>query len=55
MDRKGFPESYDRRALLRFVADVKAGRPEVDAPRSTRHLVYDIVPGDDRACAGPTS
>ncbi len=44
MARKGFPESYDRRALLRFVTEVKAGRAEVDAPVYS-HLVYDIVPG----------
>lgn len=25
MGRKGFPESYDRRALLRFVSEVKSG------------------------------
>ncbi|MEU8265963.1 type I pantothenate kinase [Sphaerisporangium sp. NPDC049002] len=43
-DRKGFPESYDRRALVRFVADVKAGVPEVSAPVYS-HLEYDIVPG----------
>ncbi|RKN08096.1 type I pantothenate kinase [Streptomyces radicis] len=42
--RKGFPESYDRRALTRFVADVKAGRAEVEAPVYS-HLTYDIVPG----------
>ena len=42
--RKGFPESYDRRALTRFVADVKAGKPEVGAPVYS-HLVYDILPG----------
>ena len=45
MARKGFPESYDRRALTRFVADVKSGRPEVNAPVYS-HLVYDIVPGE---------
>ena len=44
MGRKGFPESYDRRALLRFVTDIKAGRAEVSAPVYS-HLVYDIVPG----------
>ncbi len=44
MDRKGFPESYDRRALVRFVSKVKAGRPEVRAPVYD-HLTYDIVPG----------
>jgi type I pantothenate kinase len=45
MTRKGFPESYDRRALLRFVTEVKAGRSEVTAPVYS-HLVYDIVPGE---------
>ena len=45
MDRKGFPESYDRRALLRFVMDVKSGQPQVAAPVYS-HLVYDIVPGE---------
>ena len=46
MARKGFPESYDRRALLRFVAEVKSGAPEVRAPRYS-HLTYDIVPGEE--------
>ena len=45
MARKGFPESYDRRALLRFVTDVKAGRPRVSAPVYS-HLTYDIVAGE---------
>ncbi|WP_052848639.1 type I pantothenate kinase [Streptomyces avicenniae] len=45
MARKGFPESYDRRALTRFVSDVKAGRPEVSAPVYS-HVTYDIVPGE---------
>ena len=43
MDRKGFPESYDRRALLRFVSNVKSGMEEVRAPFYS-HLSYDIVP-----------
>jgi type I pantothenate kinase len=43
MTRKGFPESYDRRALLRFVMDVKSGKEEVAAP-VYNHLTYDIVP-----------
>jgi len=42
--RKGFPESYDQRALLRFVAEVKAGAERVTAPVYS-HLVYDIIPG----------
>jgi type I pantothenate kinase len=44
LGRKGFPESYDRRALLRFLAEVKSGRAEVDAPVYD-HQSYDIVPG----------
>jgi len=44
MDRKGFPESYDRRALVRFVSEIKAGAEEVSIPIYS-HLEYDIVPG----------
>lgn len=44
MDRKGFPESYDRRSLIEFVSAIKAGEPRVSAPVYS-HLVYDIVPG----------
>ena len=40
--RKGFPESYDRRRLLRFVADLKSGIPEVQAPVYS-HLRYDLT------------
>jgi type I pantothenate kinase len=42
MSRKGFPESYDRRGLLRFVTKVKSGAEEVRAPFYS-HLSYDIV------------
>jgi type I pantothenate kinase len=45
LHRKGFPESYDQRALLRFVAAVKAGHPEVRAPVYS-HLSYDVLPGE---------
>ena len=44
MHRKGFPESYDRRKLLRFVTEVKSGAEEVAAPVYS-HTLYDIVPG----------
>jgi type I pantothenate kinase len=43
MEKKGFPESYDLPALLRFLADVKAGRRPVRAPIYS-HLVYDVTP-----------
>ena len=40
LDRKGFPESYDRKALLRFVMEVKSGVEVVTAPVYS-HLTYD--------------
>lgn len=45
MRRKGFPESYDRGRLVAFLADVKSGRRNVEAPLYS-HLVYDVVPGE---------
>jgi type I pantothenate kinase len=45
MERKGFPESYDTAALVRFVAAVKAGETEVSAPVYS-HLRYDVVPDE---------
>jgi type I pantothenate kinase len=45
LQRKGFPESYDVRALVAFVRDLKSGRPRVTSPVYS-HLVYDIVPGE---------
>ena len=52
MERKGFPESYDRRKLLRFVSEIKGGRPEVTAPVYS-HLVYDIVPDEQLSVSRP--
>ena len=45
MAKKGFPESYDGAALLRFLSDVKAGRRHVRAPVYS-HLTYDVLPGE---------
>jgi type I pantothenate kinase len=50
--RKGFPESYDVRRLLRFLADVKSGVSEVLAPVYS-HLAYDIVPGEYQTVRQP--
>lgn len=44
MQRKGFPESYDLRRLVRFLADVKSGNTAVEAPVYD-HLTYDVLPG----------
>jgi type I pantothenate kinase len=43
MERKGFPESYDVGAILRFLSAIKAGEPNVEAPRYS-HLTYDVLP-----------
>ena len=45
LDRKGFPESYDRKRLLKFVSDIKSGVERVTAPVYS-HLSYDIVEGE---------
>ncbi|MEZ5839714.1 MAG: type I pantothenate kinase [Hyphomicrobiales bacterium] len=45
MNRKGFPESFDVTALLKFLAEIKSGKRGVTAPVYS-HLVYDIVPGE---------
>ena len=45
MGRKGFPETYDVKKLLRFVSDLKAGAPLAKSPVYS-HLVYDIVRGE---------
>ena len=45
MQRKGFPESFDIKRLLRFLSDVKAGSPKVEAPVYS-HFTYDILQGE---------
>lgn len=52
MHRKGFPESYDRLALLNFVADIKSGKEAVSAPVYS-HLSYDIIPGEEIVISSP--
>jgi type I pantothenate kinase len=50
--RKGFPESYDLRRLVRCLADLKSGAPEVLAPVYS-HLAYDLVPGEHQVIRQP--
>lgn len=50
--RKGFPESYDVRRLIRFMDDVKSGVAESHAPVYS-HLAYDIVPGEVQVVRQP--
>lgn len=46
MERKGFPESYDRPRFVQFLADIKSGRGNVPVPVYS-HLVYDVVEGSE--------
>lgn len=52
MARKGFPESYDVRTLMRFLAELKSGAPEVHAPKYS-HLTYDILPDEEIIVRSP--
>lgn len=52
MNRKGFPESFDTARLLNFLADVKSGRAEVEAPVYS-HFHYDILPGQSTVIRRP--
>jgi type I pantothenate kinase len=52
MSRKGFPESYDQRRLVRFLTEIKSGEPNVTAPVYS-HLTYDIVEGKEQAVCRP--
>ena len=53
LKRKGFPESYNRKALLQFVVDVKSGVPRVETPVYS-HLIYDIELGQTLVVVGMT-
>jgi type I pantothenate kinase len=52
MARKGFPESYDVRALMTFLSEIKAGAKEVHAPKYS-HLTYDILPDEEIVLRSP--
>jgi type I pantothenate kinase len=52
MTRKGFPESYDMRRMIRFLADIKGGEAEVAAPIYS-HMAYDILPGESQVIKQP--
>ena len=52
MNRKGFPESYDQRALLQFLRDLKSGQPALEVPVYS-HEAYDIVPDKKKIIRQP--
>jgi type I pantothenate kinase len=52
MERKGFPESYDTGALVKFLAALKAGEPEVSAPAYS-HIRYDIIEHETQVLREP--
>lgn len=52
LNRKGFPESYDARKLIRFLADLKSGKPKVSAPLYS-HLYYDLLKNEEHWIENP--
>jgi type I pantothenate kinase len=52
MTRKGFPESYDTRRMIRFLSEIKSGAAEVSAPLYS-HVAYDIVAGEQQVVTRP--
>jgi len=52
MDKKGFPQSYNRRELLQFLYDVKSGVSKVSAPIYS-HLTYDVIKNEETVVAQP--
>ena len=52
MERKGFPESYDVRRLIRFLEEVKRGEEEVRAPVYS-HVIYDVIEGEEQVLRDP--
>jgi len=52
LQRKGFPESYDRKALIRFLLELRSGAPEVLAPVYD-HVSYDVRPGERQVLRSP--
>jgi type I pantothenate kinase len=52
MERKGFPESYNRSALLEFVSRVASGEEHLEIPVYS-HIRYDIVEGERRMINQP--
>lgn len=52
MLKKGFPQSYDIHSLLKFVSDIKSGKPEVKAPKYS-HQIYDVIPDEYEIISQP--
>jgi type I pantothenate kinase len=52
-ERKGFPDTFDHDALVRFLTAVRAGEPEVRAPVYS-HATYDVVDGDGQIVQRPS-
>ncbi len=52
MERKGFPESYDRKALLEFISRAKAGEDQLEVPVYS-HIAYDVLASETRLISRP--
>ena len=52
MERKGFPESYNIKSLIKFLSEVKKGKSEVLAPIYS-HLLYDVISSEKTKVKNP--
>lgn len=52
MNKKGFPESYDLKALIRFLYELKSGKKKIEIPKYS-HIIYDIIPDEYQTVENP--
>ncbi len=52
IERKGFPESYDLKSMIKFLYRIKSGVSHLKAPFYS-HLKYDIVPEEEIEIVNP--
>lgn len=52
MQKKGFPVSFDIQNLVRFVSELKAGAPKLEAPIYS-HFTYDVLPDQGKTVEQP--
>lgn len=52
LNRKGFPESYDTKKIMQFLADIKSGKSQVNVPLYS-HMEYDVLPNEKLVISQP--
>lgn len=52
MQKKGFPQSYDIRSMMKFISEVKSGSKQAKAPVYS-HVLYDVIPDTNQIVGQP--